>query len=97
MNNHAPKSTSLQNELNEPVNLHLPIIKSSEDHQKKHFDQQFKAVTLVGLHNLKDENTLMVSKWPAYRFMTPLAATELFAAEKAYPLPSGATTYWLAT
>jgi hypothetical protein len=46
-------------------------------------DQQFHSVTLVGLKNLNDENDLMVSKWPAYRFMTPLETTKLFAAEYA--------------
>lgn len=52
-----------------------------EDQMKSWLDMQFRAVTLVGCKNLRDENALMVSKWPAYRFMTPLAATKLFAAE----------------
>ncbi len=48
--------------------------------------EQSQAVILVTRKCLAEEDVLMISKWPAYRFMTPLAATKLFAAEyaKAY-------------
>ena len=48
--------------------------------------EQAQAVTLVDRECLAEENLLMISKWPAYRFMTPLAATKHFAVEyaKAY-------------
>lgn len=54
--------------------------------QKQWVVEQAQAIILVERKYLADENLLMISKWPAYRFMTPLAATKLFAVEyaKAY-------------
>lgn len=54
--------------------------------QKHWVVEQAQAVILVDRKCLADENLLMISKWPAYRFMTPIAATKLFALEyaKAY-------------
>lgn len=45
--------------------------------------EQAQAVTLVDRKCLAEENLLMILKWPAYRFITPLAATKLFATEYA--------------
>ena len=52
-----------------------------DDAMKQWIIDQYKAVILIGNKHLRDENVLMKKKWAEYRFMTPLAATALFAKE----------------
>lgn len=48
---------------------------------KKRIDDQARAVIFMPMADLACESSLMVTKWPEYRFITPLAATKLFVVE----------------